>query len=270
VTQNSFLKKLSFASLMLAATVVSVLMGPQRANAESFKLKWSTDFNSTLSTAEWNIYNKTPFGSSQNACFMATNAYAKNGYLNLVINPNKYGGCSGRPYASGGLDTYKYQSQTYGRWEVRAKMAKGYGAVGYIGLFTVNGSWPPEVDIAELIGKEPQNIYQTQHYGTWPNNQQQGAIVALPGVDWTAAYHTYTLDWVPGQLRYYIDGVLQMTQAQQFSTESSAMMKLAIGTGTGNCGSWFDCPSAAATNGAQTWTSTTMSVDYVKIYQYVP
>jgi beta-glucanase (GH16 family) len=265
---NCFLKVLPIASTVVGATL-ALLTGIQSAKAESLKLIWSEDFNASLSNQQWNIYNDTPFAASQNACFMESNTYTRNGVLNLVINKNRKQGCSSRPYASGGLDTYTYQAQTYGRWEVRAKMPKGYGAVGYIGLFPVDGSWPPEIDFAEVLGKQPKTVYLTQHYGTAPNQQQDSFATSQTSVDWTAGYHTYVLDWVPGQLRYYIDGVLQATQAQQF-TATPAMMKLAIGTGTGNCGSWFGCPSEATPNGSPSWVSTTMQIDYVKIYQYIP
>jgi beta-glucanase (GH16 family) len=271
VIQSSFLKKLALASIVIGTSALSLLIRPQSAQAESFNLVWSTEFDSPLSSQQWNIYNYAPFASSQNTCFMASNAYTQNGILNLMISQNQSSGCSSRPYASGGIDTYTYHAQTYGRWEVRAKMPKGYGVLGYIGLFPVNGSWPPEIDFAELIGRQPQNIYVTQHYGTWPNNQQEGTIITQSGVDWTADYHTYALEWVPGQLRYYIDGLLQFTQQQKF-TDAPSMMKLAMGTGAGDCGSWswVGCPDAAASNDQPWPLPTQMQIDYVKIYQYVP
>jgi beta-glucanase (GH16 family) len=88
---------------------------------------------------------------------------------------------------------------------------------------------------------------------------------------WTNDFHTYTLEWVPGELRYYIDGVLQITQPQKF-TETPDMMKLALGTGTGNCGSWswIGCPTETTANGKPWPLPAQMQVDYIKIYNYVP
>jgi beta-glucanase (GH16 family) len=321
---KSFLfKTVFFASAIVSSTVFSFLGGQKPAKAESFNLVWSTEFDAPLKSWEWNIYNNAPFASSKTACFMGANTYTQDGFLNLNINENQFQGCAGRPYASGGLDTYTYRAQTFGKWEVRAKMPKGYGVISYIGLFPVNRSWPPEVDFAEYIGKKPDNLFIAQHYGTWPNNRQDnvainettlarsnarstrngrtqacaktakpkpttrsaklpsdvssvarldfckttykkldknesGAVRTLQSKQvrqkrgkiaknaralsdgtsyWTSDFHTYTLEWVPGELRYYIDGVLQVTQPQKF-TETPNMMKLAIGTGTGNCGTW--------------------------------
>lgn len=343
--KSSVFKQLFFVSLIICSTVFSVFFGQQRSRAESFNLVWSTNFNTSLKSSEWNIYNNAPFATSQTTCFMKSNAYTQKGVLNLVVNTNTANGCSGRPYASGGLDTFTYRAQTYGKWEVRAKMPAGYGVIGYIGLFPVNGSWPPEIDFAEYIGKQPNNLFITQHYGTLSNHQQDSVSITenillrshlrkrlsspsrhfskkrlgknpfnfqknitAPGIldlskvnpqtlkeneldsrnilqtkfkkgtarttgtsYWTNAFHTYTLEWVPGELRYYIDGVLQMTQLQMF-TETPNMMKLAMGTGTGDCGSqsWIGCPNETATNGNPWPLPTQMQVDYVKIYNYIP
>jgi beta-glucanase (GH16 family) len=84
----------------------------------------------------------------------------------------------------------------------------------------------------------------TQHYALNGSNLRDGIAATQSGVDWTAGYHTYVVEWVPGQLRYYIDGVLRLTQNQQFDAPT-AQMKLAIGTGTGDCGSWVGCPTSS-------------------------
>jgi beta-glucanase (GH16 family) len=354
IGQNLLFKKLFFTSFIMGSTVLALLTGQQRANAESFDLVWSTEFDAPLKSWEWNIYNNAAFASSKTACFMGSNTYTQDGFLNLVVNENQTQSCSGRPYASGGLDTFTYRAQTFGKWEVRAKMPKGYGVISYIGLFPVNRSWPPEIDFAEYIGKQPNNLFIAQHYGVWPNNRQDNVAInettlarsstrtvkntnqdcakqtsrrttksavassdvssvarldfcktkyqklqknnnetartlrskqltqndrksvtarnATDGTSyWTNDFHTYTLEWVPGELRYYIDGVLQVTQPQRF-TETPNMMKLAIGTGTGNCGSWswIGCPTETATNGKPWPLPAQMQVDYVKIYKYVP
>jgi beta-glucanase (GH16 family) len=279
------LKLLALGGLFAVNSVFIWSAFPQSAQAESFSLVWSTNFNSPLNSSGWNVYNNAPFGSSANACFVASNASAQNKLLKLSINQNT-NGCD-RPYSSSGLDTYFAHAQNYGRWTVRAKFPKGKGVVGYIGLFVADGSsWPPEIDFAEVLGRDPKTLYLTQHYALDRDDQkdkndkddqkdkndkdnqkdgshqQDGLAVIQSGVNWTAGYHTYTLEWVPGKLRYYVDGVLRLTQNQNFEAPS-ARMKLAMGTGTGNCGSWVDCPTSRL-------KSSKMSVQFVKIYQYNP
>ncbi|HEY9825004.1 MAG TPA: family 16 glycosylhydrolase [Stenomitos sp.] len=345
--KTPLIKSACQAGFLLCSVLLSVLMQQHSTRAAGFNLVWSTAFSSSLKTSEWNIYNNVPFGSSSTACFMRANTWASGGFLNLLVNQNSSGGCAwSRPYASGALDTYFYKpALTYGRWVVRAKMPTGHGVTGYIGLFPVNGSWPPEIDIAEYIGKEKDNLFITQHYGTASNHQQDTVVLrrtrsafskthlrsnsrlakqclgtskrstapkstkanaipddrnvaspgplnlckyaakslssgstqpqsasgkSVPSSYWTNSFHTYTLEWVPGQLRYYIDGQLRVTQAQKFSAVPN-MMKLAVGTGTGNCGAhWVGCPEEASSKGLSWPLPSTMQVDFIKVYRYVP
>ncbi len=240
----------------------------QTAKADDFSLVWSSQFGTPLSVNQWNIYNNTNFASSANTCFQGTNAYTKDNFLYLAINTSQ-NQCNLK-YTASGLDTHNSQIRNYGKWEVRAKFPKAYGTTGYIGLFVDDSSiWPPEIDFAEVTGKEPQKLYLTQHYGLKTKPQEAGIAFTQPGVDWTADYHTFTLEWVPGRFSYYVDGVLRLTQSQRFAAIPQKM-KLAIGTGTGNCGSWVDCPENAPANLTDRSLPASLSVEYVKIYQYNP
>jgi beta-glucanase (GH16 family) len=52
-----------------------------------------------------------------------------------------------------------------GRWEIRAKFPVSKG-IGYVFLlYPDDGSWPPEVDIAEGRVKGPQ-VMSTYHWGS--------------------------------------------------------------------------------------------------------
>ncbi|KGF71847.1 hypothetical protein DO97_15015 [Neosynechococcus sphagnicola sy1] len=216
-------------------------------------------FDKSINKNIWNVYSGS-FASSANACFTTANSLTINGLLNLRINRTT-NPCN-RSYSSSGLDTYQNYAQNYGRWEIVARFPSGSGTQGYAGLFAADGvSWPPEIDFAEVIGKSPQTLYLTQHYSA-DGSTQQSSFSYNNGSDWTAGFHVYRLDWVPGQLKYYVDGVLVLTQPQLFTPVPQGM-KLAMGTGTGNCGSWADCPSAQ-------FNSATMQVDYVRIYKYNP
>ncbi len=230
-----------------------------RTAASPFSLTWTSTFTSTINTGDWNVY-AGPFGSSKNTCFEKVNTTIKNNQLVLTISKTT-NGC-GRKYTSGGIDTWANHAQTYGRWEVEAQFPAVFGTTGYIGLFPVNGTWPPEVDFAEVIARQPTNMFLTQHYGT--TNQTLGVTLS-PGTNWTTGFHTYAVEWTPTTLTYYIDGVMKQTQAVKFSPTP---MKLAIGTGTGDCGSWVDCPENKAAN--QAGLPAYMYVKSVKIYKYVP
>ncbi len=232
-----------------------------RVATSPFSLTWTYTFTSTINTGDWNIY-AGPFGSSKNTCFEKVNSFIKNGQLSLMVSQTT-NGC-GRKYTAGGIDTWANHAQTYGRWEVVAQFPAVFGVTGYIGIFPVNGTWPPEVDFGEVIGRQPTQLYDTQHYGTASTHQMDG-FTFQPGTNWTTGFHTYALDWTPTTLTYYVDGAVVKTQTVKFTPTP---MKLAIGTGTGDCGSWVDCPENKPANSPG--LPAYMYVKSVKIYKYVP
>lgn len=250
--------------VVTALFCVTVFAASRPAHA-AFNLVWSDEFDAPLSGDKWNNYTG-PYGSASNCYFMPSNAYTASGNLVLEVNTNPNNG--GRQFTSGGVDTGWRWTQTYGRWEVRAKFADGYGVSGYIGLFAQDGSWPPEVDFAEVLGREYWSCHFTQHYDS--DNKTDGFNIwnSDAGSNFNE-WHTYALEWTPGTLKYFVDGKLWGTQPQRFT---ATPMKLALGTGTGDSGGWVGSPNDAGANGWP-WPlgsgKAQMQVDYARIYSYV-
>lgn len=87
---------------------------------------------------------------------------------------------------------------TYGRFEFRARIDPGQGT-GFIALlWPEGGGWPPEIDIIEVPKADRQRVFFTSH---GPPDTTE--IIYVDATQW----HTYTLDYLPGRLVYYIDGV---------------------------------------------------------------
>ncbi len=88
----------------------------------------------------------------------------------------------------------------YGTFSVKAKMSADVQGPAAL-LWPGDDRWPgPEYDIVEVIhGK----AYGTVH---WNNNGRDAYTTrTFHGVDETKV-HTYTLDWKPGKIAYYVDG----------------------------------------------------------------
>lgn len=235
--------------------------------AASFVHNWTADFSQPLNstTKDWNIYNNGPVNGL--GCWIAGNISISGSVLRLEANttPN---GCA-RPYSVAGLDTWHYHAQNYGRWIVRAKFPAGYGVDGFFGLFPADGSWPPEIDFGEAIGRLPNLVVFTQHFGTSSAHSQTPYGYSRPGVTWSAGFHWFELRWVPGWIYFYVDGGLVHTQQQRFRSPAGGM-KLGIGIVAGDCGSWIDCPMNAAAQGFPTPLPTSIEIRDVKIYKYQP
>jgi len=105
-------------------------------------------------------------------------------------------------------------SRKYGKWETRAKMPRGSSAYHpVIILWPSQVAWPAggEIDYAETDTNSG-NINFFLHYGA-ANNQ----LSATKSIDITQ-WHNYAVDWSPGRITGYIDGV------QWFSTTNPGVM----------------------------------------------
>jgi beta-glucanase (GH16 family) len=179
-------------------------------------------------------------------------------------------------YTSAKLKTKGLFSKKYGRYEIKAKLPTGKGLWPAIWMLPEEdkyGTWAAsgEIDIMEAWGSRPNTVSGTIHYGEgWPNNKYTGKEFELPenrGID---KWHTYALEWEPGELRWYVDGELYQTQNKWYSkgTDNAAnfsypapfdqefylVMNLAVG-------GWFDGEVDETTK-----FPSQMEVDYVRVY----
>ncbi|WP_254434194.1 carbohydrate binding domain-containing protein [Halobacillus sp. Marseille-Q1614] len=120
-------------------------------------------------------------------------------------------------YTSAKLTSKGLFSQKYGKFEARMKLPEGQGywpAFWMMPEDGVYGDWPVsgEIDIMEAAGKDTSKIGGTIHYGEeYPNNTYKGTEYHFPeGEDYTD-FHTYSVEWEPGEIRWYVDGELYQT-----------------------------------------------------------
>lgn len=143
------------------------------------------------------------------------------------------------PYLSGALSTYPY-SQTYGYFEMRAKLPAGRGVWPAFWLMPERGGWPPEIDAMEMLGDHPNTIYTSIHTR---DPAMKRADIQKNGVsDSVAAFHDYGVDWTPDTLSFYIDRhrVMQRPTPSDMHQPFYMIVNLAIG----GAGSWPGAPDA--------------------------
>ena len=126
----------------------------------------------------------------------------------------------------------------YGRIEARIKgpasVAGTWGAFWLLGANVDDRPWPwcGEIDITELLGKNPNSNYGTLH-GLISDATGRGSIADMPQ-GFSNEYHTYAMDWLPDQIDWYVDGVLFGSQQKLdkdwvFDHEFYLIMNLAMG-----------------------------------------
>jgi len=149
----------------------------------------------------------------------------------------------------------------YGRIEARIKGSVGAGTWGAFWLLGANiddRGWPGcgEIDVVELLGRNPKLNYGTLH-GPLSGGGGRGGTVAMDN-GFVDEFHTYTIDWLPDQITWYLDGQSYATVNKTdkdwvFDHEFYLIMNLAMG-------GIFGGDINPALNDAS------MSFDYVRVY----
>ena len=165
---------------------------------------------------------------------------------------------NGYQYTSGEINTYHSFSQLYGYFEMRAELPAGQGAWPAFWLLPEDGSWPPELDIFEVLGKDPTTLYTTVHTAETGQHTSsgQGTTVA----DTSVGYHTYGVDWEADKITWYYDGkqVYQVDTPADMHKPMYIMANLAVG---GYWGGNVDSTSPPTMQ---------MYIDYIRAYTALP
>ena len=166
-------------------------------------------------------------------------------------------------YTSGLIETSHSFNQTYGYFEMKAELPAGQGLWPAFWLLPQNGSWPPELDVMEVLGNAPGTLYTTVHTdqtGT-ATSSGIGSVVA----NTSTAFHTYGVDWEADKITWYFDDkpVYQVATPADMHSPMYMLANLAVG------GSWPGNADATTPFPAQ------MNIDYIKAwtanpYSYAP
>ena len=182
-----------------------------------------------------------------------------------------------KSYTSGRISTQNLKTFTYGRFEVRAKVPNGQGYLPAFWLMAndenVYGQWPRcgEIDCMEVMGQDTNKLYGTIHYGN-PHAESQGTYTIEDGKkSFSDGIHTFTCDWEPGKITWYVDGKKYHEESNWHSTTEGQgtltypapfdqpfyiILNLAVG------GSWVGNP-----NETTNFKNNPFVVDYVRVYQ---
>lgn len=84
------------------------------------------------------------------------------------------------------------------------------------------GEWPicGEIDIMEYMGSDTDTVLGTLHYGNpWVYNT--GYYDLENGGSFASGYHDFAMEWLPGEIRWYVDGELYQIQQNWYSTDAT-------------------------------------------------
>lgn len=197
----------------------TITPGKKDLSKAGYTLKWQDEFNGTsLNRNDWNVeLHEKGWVNSEWQAYVDTedNIYVKDG--NLHIRAIK----DGDTYTSGRVNTQNKHDFTYGLFEVTAKVPKGMGFLPAFWMMPTNenlyGQWPRcgEIDCMEVMGQETDKVYGTIHYGN-PHREGQETYKLANG-NFSDEYHTFSCEWEPGKIRWYVDGILYHTENDWYS-----------------------------------------------------
>lgn len=266
-------------ALCSAGVIAAVgLMTSASALAANYELVWSDEFNGTsLDESRWSYQigdgcdiGLCGWGNNERQYYQADNVTVANGLMTIEAREERN---KGSAYTSARIRSIFKGDFTYGRIEARMKLPGGQGiwpAFWMLPTDETYGGWAAsgEIDIMEAInlGASGGNeVHGTLHYGgSWPDNVYSGAPYT-PGTSVMDNFHTYAVEWEPGEIRWYVDGLLYQTQTDWYSTNGAypapfdqdfhILLNVAVG------GEWPGDPDST------TVFPVTMQVDYVRVYQ---
>jgi beta-glucanase (GH16 family) len=131
------------------------------------------------------------------------------------------------------VTTYNSFDFTYGFVQVVAKVPKGDGFWPALWLLPTNKSWPPEIDIMEVWGNNTSQVAMTNIVSD-NNGTKTQARTLVNTSDLSAGFHTYSVDWEPGKITWYLDGnPVAVTTAGVSSQQMYFIANLAVDGLTG-------------------------------------
>ena len=244
---------------------------------EGYNVLWADEFDGdTLDETKWNRELREP-GWTNNELQEYTssddNIFVRDG--NLVLKAIKSEKNGKDYYTSGKVNSQHKRQFTYGKVVARAKAPKGKGLWPAVWMMPENeakyGQWPKcgEIDIMEVLGSDTKTAYCTLHYGE-PHGEKQDTKV-LDSNDFSDTFHDYSVEWEPGEMRWYIDDELILTVNDWFTAEAGkdekpypapfnqpffVQMNLAVG------GTWPGNPDSTTD-----FDNAEFLIDYVRVYQ---
>jgi len=250
-----------------------------------WSMVWSDEFNDPAGTSpnpdNWGYeiddgtVNGIPgWGNSERQYYTdSPDNVATDGNGNLVITVKEadgsltcyYGPCE---YTSARLISWHKAEFAYGRIESRIQVPDGedglWPAFWSLGTDINLVDWPQtgEIDIMEYVSRIPNEIFGTIHGPGYSGGAAYGNTYPFPG-GVAGSYHTFTIEWQPNLIEWYVDGILFHTATPDdvapnewvFNDPIFLLFNLAIG---GNFG--------GAVSEDLTFPQE-MVIDYVRVYQ---
>lgn len=217
--------------------------------ADPWAVVWREEFKgNTLNETFWNPLDDAHGHGTRNQHYKPDNLEVADGLLTIHLKQEQ----SGRfPYTSGALTTKDKVAFQYGKLEVRAKLPGGKGLLPAIWLWNTAGKDFPEIDIAEINGEEPEQLWNVVHYDQDGIHERDYTMNEIPGL--TDDFQVYGIEWDEERIVFLLNGKPVFTSTEYIPKED---MYLFINAAIG--GTWIGEPDNT------TVFPSTMQIDWIR------
>jgi beta-glucanase (GH16 family) len=206
-------------------------------------------------------------GNNELQWYLPQNIRIDSGNLHLSAEKQPVSGADGTAfeYTSGmittGRPTYRTDPPAnfafcYGYAEIRAKVPAGRGLWPAFWLLPADHNETPEIDVMEIIGQRPRTVEMHFHYRDRGRRREAGH--SWKGLELPPRWHRFGVDWKPGTIVWYVDGVERWRFDSSRHVPAQPMyllLNLAVG------GDWPGPPDA------ETPFPSEFIVDYVRVWR---
>ena len=231
---------------------------PFGQNASAYTLTFSEEFN----TLDRNLWNDAMWYETSNA---TKNYTVEDGKLKIWPQRDASGKFFNRT-----LDTDGKYYQTYGYFEIEAKLPVGKGTWPAFWLFNHINERRPEMDVMEAYAggaapwgfKDDKGIAHPQAYAptVWKGDKE-GQLVGTrqydTGTDLSAGFHKYAVKWEPNKQTYYFDGKEVLTVNVSMGDPMYLMLDL-----------WYGSASGTPDDSTPQGKSNSFEVNYVRAWKF--
>ncbi len=226
----------------------------------AYELIWADEFDgNAIDASRWRVEDIHLIKNNELQCYTPEDVWVADGKLTLRSQERFFQGFDQNGqfrsfnYTSGLVESKDRFATVYGRIEVAAKLPGTQGIWPAHWMLPDSREWPPEIDIMELLGHDPDRVYMTHHWGQWPNVQSNGG--SFIGPDFTAGFHEFAVEWSPNRIDWFVDGALRFSSTATIPTEPFyVILNTAVG------GDWPGAP-----NGSTVFPQL-HEIDYVRVY----
>ena len=242
---------------LIGLLAVASVFAQKPGGKSDWVLTFAEEFDGNeLSFPKWTAHD--PWGHERNRegqAYVPEAIEVKDGTLRIAARRQNasYDGRQ-REFTSGIITTYGSFAQTYGRFEIRCRVASGKGVESKFWLMPVPSGDVPSIDVVDIVGSEPKKGLFTNRWGDERTERSYSGSASVP--DLSDGFHTIEIEWDEKRITWKVDG---KETFQSISGVPHQPMYLVANLAVGGTNAKY--PDSSAQFPAE------FEIEYIRVYQ---